>query len=183
MQLRRSLGELPAEEVQDILREIRGHILERAETSGGLTEERLAAILKTLGRPEDIAPLYQAEAMMSRARTSFSPWVVLRGALRWAMLSVWGFFLFLVGLFGYAFAFGFLASAVLKPIFPGRVGAWVTPDGDLTIGMTATPGAQDVLGWWLIPIGLAVAALVLVGTTRLLRWALRFARVRKLATS
>src|SRR6202011_5721851 len=33
-ELRRSLGELPAEDVQEILREIRGHILERAEASG-----------------------------------------------------------------------------------------------------------------------------------------------------
>ncbi len=54
-ELRRCLGELPPEEVHDILQEIRGHILERAEASGELTEERLVAILKALGRPEEIA--------------------------------------------------------------------------------------------------------------------------------
>ena len=32
MRLRRSLGELPPEEVNDILREIRSHILDRAES-------------------------------------------------------------------------------------------------------------------------------------------------------
>ena len=56
-----------------ILQEIRGHILERAEATGELTEDRLVGILKALGRPEDIAPLYQAEALMARARSSFSP--------------------------------------------------------------------------------------------------------------
>jgi uncharacterized membrane protein len=80
-QLRRSLGELPPEEVSEILREIRGHILERAEASGELNDERLVAILKALGRPEEIAPLYQAESLMARARTSLSPSLLLRGAL------------------------------------------------------------------------------------------------------
>ena len=61
MQLRRSLGELPPEEVTEILQEIRGHILERTEASGELTDERLVAILKALGSPEQIAPLYQAD--------------------------------------------------------------------------------------------------------------------------
>ena len=69
-QLRRSLSELPPDEVSEILREIRGHILERAEASGELTEERLVAILKALGRPEQIAPLYQADALVARARTA-----------------------------------------------------------------------------------------------------------------
>ncbi len=46
-ELRRCLGELPPEEVDEILQEIRGHILERAEASGELTEKRLVAILKS----------------------------------------------------------------------------------------------------------------------------------------
>ena len=89
-QLRRSLGELPQEEVNEILREIRGHILERAEASGELTEERLVAILKALGTPDEIAPLYQADAVMAKARTSLSPTIVMRGVHRWSMLSAKG---------------------------------------------------------------------------------------------
>jgi hypothetical protein len=45
MRLRRSLGELPPEEVNEILREIRSHLLDRAEASGELTDEKLARIL------------------------------------------------------------------------------------------------------------------------------------------
>jgi hypothetical protein len=111
MELRRCLGELPAEEVNDILREIRSHILEKAEASGELSEERLVAILKALGRPEEIAPLYQADSIMTRARTSLSPAVVLRGMLRWAMISVRGFAIFLAGLIGYGLGVGFVLAA------------------------------------------------------------------------
>ena len=100
MQLRRSLGELPPDEVDEILKEIRGHILERAEASGELTEERLVAILKALGNPEQIAPLYQADACVARARSSLSPRVVMRGIHRWSTVSVWGFVLFVLGVVG-----------------------------------------------------------------------------------
>jgi uncharacterized membrane protein len=97
LQLRECLGELPSEEVTDILREIRGHILERAEANGELTEERLVAILKSLGRPEEIAPLYQADAAVARAKVSLSPRVVMRGIQRWSRVSGWGLALFITG--------------------------------------------------------------------------------------
>lgn len=182
MELRRCLGELPPEEVGDILQEIRGHILERAEASGELTEERLVAILQNLGRPEEIAPLYQADSLMSRARTSLSPSLVLRGMLRWAMISVKGFALFLVGIFGYSLALGLLVGGVGKIIAPHDVGAWLS-SGGFSIGTNSNPAARDVLGWWLVPVGLVLGTLLLVGTTRLLRWFLGFARLRRPTSS
>ncbi len=179
MNLRRCLGELPPEEVNDILREIRGHILERAEAAGELTDEKLVAILKALGNPEDIGPLYQAEAMVARARSSFSPTLILRTVLRWAMKSVLGFVVLIVGLIGYGTGVGLLFSALMKPIFPDRVGAWVGEHGHgFTIGMTDIPGKHEVLGWWLIPVGIVVGALFIIATTRFLRWMLRFAARR-----
>ena len=146
MQLRRSLGELPPEEVSDILREIRGHILERAEAAGELTDERLVEILKALGRPEDIAPLYQAEALMARARTSFSPTLLLRGALRWAMLSVRGFAIFVIAILGYGLGLGLLVSALAKIVLPQTIGAWASP-GTFSIGTNDNPAAREVLGF------------------------------------
>jgi uncharacterized membrane protein len=178
MQLRRSLGELPPDEVSEILQEIRGHILERAESSGELTDERLVAILQSLGKPEDIAPLYQADSVMAKARTSLSPSIVLRGVLRWAMLSVRGVFLFIVGLFGYALAFGWIVGAFGKMVAPDKFGAWVSP-ASFSIGTNDNPGAHDVLGMWLIPVGLILGTLFTIGTTWLLRWAMRFASVRR----
>jgi uncharacterized membrane protein len=178
MQLRRSLGELPPDEVADILQEIRGHILERAESAGELTDERLVAILRALGRPEDIAPLYQAEALMARARTSFSPMLLLRGALRWAMLSVTGFAMFIFALVGYGIALGLLVSGFGKMILPQQFGAFVGP-GTFSIGTSSSDVARDVLGWWLVPVGLIGGSIGLIVTTWVLRWALGFAKLRR----
>jgi uncharacterized membrane protein len=181
MHLRRSLGELPPEEINDILREIRGHILERAESTGDLTNEKLVSILKALGKPEDIGPLYQAEAMVARARSSFSPALILRTVVRWAMVSVAGFVTFIVGLFGYLGGLAFLICALLKPIFPSQIGAW--SDGrSFSIGTITGTNATEVLGWWLIPVCLLASAAFLVLTTRFMRWMLRFA-IRRRASS
>jgi uncharacterized membrane protein len=177
-ELRRCLGELPPEEVHDILQEIRGHILERTEASGELTEERLVEILKALGRPEEIAPLYQVDSVVAKARISLSPRVVLRGIHRWSVVSAWGLVVFIIGVVGYATGFSLMLSAVAKIFSPDRVGAWVG-GGHFSIGTISGQGARDVLGWWLVPIGLTVGALIVIGTMRLLRWTLRFARIRR----
>lgn len=177
-ELRRCLGELPPEEVHDILQEIRGHILESAEASGELTEERLVTILNALGRPEEIAPLYQVDSVVAKARTSLSPRLVMRGIQRWSVVSAWGLVLFVLGIVGYSTGFSLMLSALAKIISPDHVGAWVN-GGHFSIGSISNAGARDVLGWWLVPIGLAVGALVVLGTTRLLRWTLRFARIRR----
>lgn len=177
-ELRRCLGELPPEEVHDILQEIRGHILERTEASGELTEERLVEILKALGRPEDIAPLYQVDSVVAKARVSLSPRVVLRGIHRWSVVSAWGLVVFVLGIVGYATGFSLMLSALAKIVSPDRVGAWVG-GGHFSIGTISDPAARDVLGWWLVPIGLVLGALIVAGTMRLLRWTLRFARIRR----
>ena len=177
-QLRRSLGELPPEEVNEILQEIRGHILERSQASGELTEEKLVSILKALGSPEQIAPLYQVDSIMARARSSFSPRVVMRGVHRWGMTSIWGFALFVVGIVGYALGFALILAGLTKIVAPGQVGAWVGPHS-FDIGIHSDLAAHDVLGWWLVPFGLVVGAAIVFATTRALRWTLRFARTRR----
>ncbi len=183
MQLRRSLGELPPDEVAEILQEIRGHILERAEASGDLTEERLVAILKALGTPEEIAPLYQADALVAKARGSLSPRVVMRGVHRWSTVSAWGFALFVVGVVGYATGAALVLAGVSKIFAPSEVGTWVGPHAIFNIGVNNDPAARDVLGWWLVPVGLVGGSALFAATTRALRWTLRFARIRRPATA
>ena len=47
--------------------------------------------------------------------------------------------------------------------------------GTLSAAEQGQAHTQEVLGWWLIPFGLLVGPLILLLTTLLLRWALRFA--------
>jgi hypothetical protein len=86
--------------------------------------------------------------------------------------------MFVLGVTGYATGFSLVLAALAKFVSPHDVGAWVSPRG-FSIGTLNDPAAHDVLGWWLVPVGLSVGALAVLGTTRLLRWTLRFARIRR----
>ncbi len=112
--LRQALGALPPEEVADIVREIRGHIVERAESTNPLNEAALKGILSALGNPEDIASLYQSRAMVARARASTSPLLILKTTIRWAGRSIAGLAMSLFAIFGYFGGVCWVVGSILK---------------------------------------------------------------------
>lgn len=174
--LRKELGGLATDDIEDILRELRGHIAERASA---VDSERHRApveqILSRLGSPQEIGSLYRADALVARARATFSPALIIRATIRWATKTVVGFLTFVAGAVGYALGASLIVCAILKPFFPAEIGLWISPHG-MVLGaqMPHQAHAQELLGWWIIPYGLGVGAAFIVGTTVFLRWMLRF---------
>ena len=175
-------------EREDIVEEIHMHIRERlAEPAAGLD-----FVLAGLGPAAELAQQYRTGVLVQRARTSISPLVILRAALRWATTGVAGFVAFVIAIVGYSTGVAFLLLALLKPFFPAYTGLWVGPDQfafNFRVGATMTnpgPQAHEVLGWWLIPVCLTVGSLSLVLTTKLLqflmgrfRWKVPFAGTKQ----
>jgi hypothetical protein len=175
VRLRSALGRVPVEEPDDILREIRGHIVERAEAARGTEGSTIERILEEMGRPEDIGSLYRTEALVARARATFSPMLILGTTVRWAMKTVLGFIAFVLGLIGYGIGLALIGCAVLKPFSPTYIGLWVNQHG-VQLATPHFPGqGPELLGWWAVPIDLVPGTLAVVGTTLFLRWMLRFA--------
>jgi hypothetical protein len=160
-QVRRRLHALPASEVEEVLAELRSHVLDRVE--GALTPRSVEQALDALGSPAEVARLNVTERALATVDDSPAPVRVLRALYRIATVSVVGVFVFLASLFGYSLALGFFLVAVMKPFQPGRVGLWRVPEpGDpnsFSIGIVeAAPGREELLGWWIIPLGLVLAA-------------------------
>lgn len=167
-QVRRLLRSLPTAETAEILAELRSHVLDRVE--GQLTPERVEAAIEALGSPRDVARANlagRAEAKMDADRSLLA---VPRAIGRLATVSLYGFFAFVVSLIGYAFGAGLLVTAIAKPFAPSHVGLWRSygPNGlSLSLGVVDhPPAAQELLGWWIVPIGLGVGALSLWLTWR-----------------
>jgi len=55
--VRAGLSGLPQSEVTDILNELRAHIVERAESGGGPSDNVVEAVLRSMGTPEQISAL------------------------------------------------------------------------------------------------------------------------------
>ncbi|HVO82355.1 MAG TPA: hypothetical protein VMT28_16615 [Terriglobales bacterium] len=156
--LRKGLRELSDPEARDIVEEIRSHILDKAAMAGEITNARVTATLSSLGSPQELARQYTTDDLLNRAQRARSPLLILRSLFRWASLSFGGFWVLLFSLVGYFLAGAFSLCALLKPLHPQTAGLWHLPDGDtysLRLGFGPVPaGGREMLGWWIVPLGL-----------------------------
>jgi uncharacterized membrane protein len=154
-QVRRHLKGLSEAETREVLLELRAHVLDRVE--GNITPKSVEAAITALGAPRDVGLANVTErvaAVMEKNRGFFG---VLAAVVRLASLSVAGFVVFMVSLFGYSISAGLLLVAVMKPIAPANTGMWVG-NGSYSLGVMDRAGehagAHEVMGWWIIPFGL-----------------------------
>lgn len=170
-------------DVREIVEELRFHILDKAGVSGEVTAAGVDAALAALGSPEELASEYLTDSLLARAEVSRSPVQILESLFRWASLSVAGFFVLLGSILGYFFGVAFVLCALVKPFHPQTAGLWVFRDStgnlvtSLRLGFGSPPvGGRDVLGWWIVPIGLVVGCGLLMLTTRFALWCARVYR-------
>jgi len=177
-QVRTALRGLPPEDVDDIARELSSHAIERAGGAGADAASMTAA-LDALGSPRELAGLYLGERLAADMGRAGSPWQVLGAVWRLTGLSADAAFVLAGSLAGYALAAVFLLTALAKPIWPSRVGLWRLPttDGDLSVslGRSLHPIGQELLGWWIVPLGLLLGAAL-----AFLTWRFGLAGVRRL---
>jgi uncharacterized membrane protein len=177
--VRLGLRGLPDVDVTDILNELRAHIVERLELTGGSRDVAIDSVLESFGRPEHIAALYFSENLVSRAESIRTPWTVLRSLFCWATLSVKGFIVFMVCVVGYSFGLAFFLAALMKPFHPEGVGLWYagpnTGHFSLHIAGFAphTGPERELLGWWLVPVGCSLGGGTILLTTQFALWSLR----------
>jgi uncharacterized membrane protein len=198
-ELRRGLRALPADHAQDIVNEIRSHIYDASRLAEEpTTDAGVAAALKRLGSPTALASTYVDSTVsnstvidstygdstnaawnpFAKVVHRSSPLLLVRSALRWVSLSVVGLFGLIAVLAAYGLAAVFALCALAKPFSPDSAGLWkISADHvSLQLGIGDPPtaaGAQELLGWWIIPVGLIVAAFLSWLATKVLLRALR----------
>ena len=161
--------------VADAVREIDSHIRDRVAESSGDPDERSAveAILRSLGSPQTVARAYSLELIMEEAAVGGRFVAVVRSVFQLAATGVAAFLAALVIFTGYAMGIGFAAVALLKPVFPANVGLWTRGGIPRSFGAQFPAPAELELagGYWIIPVSL-IAALVLLQVTHALarRW-------------
>lgn len=176
-QVRERLRGFREDQVREITEELRSHIMERAAVHGELTVVGVNAALEALGSPEEIAREYEKYEVLARAAMSRSPLRLLDGLFGWASVSIAGFFVLIGAITGYFLGFAFLLVAWLKPFHPESAGLWTlgNPGVDLELSLrmgfgTPPSGGRELLGWWIIPLGLVMGCGLVVGTTRFALW-------------
>jgi uncharacterized membrane protein len=160
-QVQRHLGGLPDAEARETIAELRAHVLDKV--AGDFSVRAVEAAIEELGSPREVARLNVTERVAAELETNRSPWRVFSAIGRLASLSVYGVFAFLVSLFGYALAVGFVLTAAIKPFNPSHTGLWAEagPSYSWMLGVTDHPrSGHELLGWWIIPLGLGLGLLL-----------------------
>lgn len=160
-QVHRHLKSLPPAEVRETLAELRSHVLDKV--GGDVTPARVEAAIAELGSPREVARVNVAERVAAELEVSRSPWRVGRAIVRLAGLSLYGVFAFVVSVAGYGAGLAFLVTAAVKPFARKHAGLWIYdrgPDDTMVswaLGVTdrSHPG-HEVLGAWIIPIGIVM---------------------------
>lgn len=164
-----AMGNLPAVERDENLREIRAHILDSVDAQAGSNEQAVDAVLARLGPPEVLASSFARESAFKQASRSFSPLVWLSATARWALSGVVGFASFVVAMVGYTTGGVFVLAAVLKPLFPHYFGFFVS-ESSFTLNRQGIPGEYEILSPYFEPIVLCVGGVLILGTTQLLKF-------------
>jgi hypothetical protein len=170
--LARAIRSLDKEQRVELELEVQDHLLQAfRETSGANEAERLLTAMEHLGEPDDFIKPMLADKLLGEASRTFTPKAVFTGlyyylfggAKRVLLGSLFGV--------GYVISFALMAMAVMKVFFPGHVGLLAFADGDWTFGFKLDNSGlkADVLGYWVIPIGMAAGLLIYSALTRLLR--------------
>jgi hypothetical protein len=178
--LRGGLRGMNEHEVDEILQELRAHIADKTVVGGGATTSTVDTTLDALGSPEALANQYLTVALLSRAEINRSPVRIMQGLFRWASLSIAGLLVMAASIVGYVLGGALMLSALLKLIHPRTAGLWAyrASTGDLELslrmGFGGPPiGARDVLGWWILPVGLLTGCGLVALTTRFALWCAR----------
>jgi len=187
MEVRRRLRGLGEEQTREIVAELRSHIVERAGGNEALTPDGVEAALHALGSAEELASQYVTDALLARVEVSRSPFRLLDTLFAWASVSIAGFFVTITSVVGYTLGVVFILVALLKPIHPADAGLWAVHDGggdlELSVRMgfgTPPSNGHELLGWWIIPLGLVTGCGLIVLTTRFALWCVRMYRQSRL---
>jgi uncharacterized membrane protein len=186
--LRRRLRGMHDDDAREIVEELRSHIRDKAAASGPagsppsgqMTAAAVEQALAALGSPEELASQYLTDDLLARAEVSRSPLRILESLFHWASLSVAGFLVLLGSMVGYFLGVVFILVAALKSFHPRTAGVWVIPSGagdfevSIRLGFGSAPlGGREVLGWWIVPLGLAAGCALVMLTTRFAIWCVR----------
>lgn len=170
--INRILRSVPKKQREELVLELKGHVLESISKDIVKDEaNRVLNAIEKLGDPEDFIRPLVADRLLLDASNTLNPKNVFLGLVfnfysgikRASVATVLG-----IGYFFFGIIF-FLT--IFKIFFPNNFGFFIKTNGVPIIGfqMDMPPGAQDVLGLWTIPIGMAISFILYFILTKLLK--------------
>jgi uncharacterized membrane protein len=151
--------------------EIQDHLLESFQNEKEDKEAvKLLNAIEKMGEPEEYLKPMVADKLLTKASNTMSPLIILKGLYYYLYGGIKRFIVSLSFIMGYILALCFLVIAILKFFIPNSTGLFLYPDGDLKFGLDINAAAaKEILGYWIVPIGIGLSSLTYFILTRFLR--------------
>jgi len=169
--VRRIIRVMDGDTRQETELEIQDHLYQGFQESEAEDEvSRLLGAIDRLGEPEEFLRQVVSEKFLKKGTRTFSP----RNLILGLFFGMWGGLRQIIGgmIFGVGYLLTFLLglTSFVKIILPSKLGLFVWPDGSWIFGMAKdTAGAQEILGYWIIPLSLTLTILLYLVLTLLLK--------------
>ena len=156
---------------EELKLEIQDHLYESFNREVGESEaERLLNAIDKIGDPEEYIQPMVAEKLLSNASQTLNPKTVVQGLYYYILGGAKEFFVAMLVGIGYLISFISAFMAILKPFFPKTSGLLIHKNGGFALGIIddVKDIRTDVLGYWIIPVGIILSVLIYLGFTRFL---------------
>lgn len=168
----RALRFADRDDARELRSELEAHLTDsfNATDAARSTVARLEEAIARLGHPTDYLRPFLADGLLDRGTRRFRPVSLMRGLYHTLWLGSGRAAVALAFALGYLLLAVFLVMALLKPIWSRNVGLFRSTDGNISFGiLSSADGAQELLGWWIMPIALGVCAILYWALNRALR--------------
>jgi hypothetical protein len=145
---------------QALLLEIKDHVYTSFQHQQGPRETaRLTAAIEKIGDPGEFVRPMMTDLLIADAARTMNPRSVISGLYFNFSPGIKAFISSLLFGTGYLLSLGFLMVAIIKPFTPERVGLFAYAKGGYTLGIldTIPAGTTELLGYWVIPLALALS--------------------------
>ena len=174
----------PAEDRREFIDEIRSHIFDAAGSDGRLETATVSTVLAELGPASALADNYLKSIGMPAAFPVSRPAESGPGFAGRAQRVRRTVYAFLGLLVAFALAAVSIVAVVSKIFHPERAGLWRfgSDEFSLHLGLTdfvPPPVGQELLGWYLVPLGLLIGIVALLAAKQIARRWLRGLRLNQ----
>jgi hypothetical protein len=173
--LRKILKPLSPDEREEIVLEIKGHILDSLSLIKEEKDEvgNLKTVLEKLGDPEVYAPGFVTDYILEKGMKGKSLSLIFKGLLRWGFSTITGFVSVIFFFALYLLSFSLVIIGILKPFFPKDIGLFVKGESFEGLGyiknVSSVPQIKELLGYAFVPMAIISGILIFFVTTRLLK--------------
>jgi len=166
---------LDSESKKETELELQDHIFQSFKDENGEDEvSNLLTAIERLGEPEDFLKHIVSEKLIRKGVKTLSPKSLLSG-LFYRLSGGLNFVIsgLIFGL-GYLLVFIFGLMSFIKFFIPEQVGLFIWPDDSWALGIINNfEGANEILGYWIVPLSLLVAFSIYYLITQLLKITLK----------